>query len=61
MRSTEFTGHQIETAIQVMIKSKTVRRWVEGQAVFLGVDLSTPAGKTFLQKESRAAAERIIK
>ena len=60
-RRTGFTEHELETAIRVMMKSKIVRNWVEGQARAFGVDLNTPEGKEFHKKESRAAAERLIK
>ena len=55
-----FTKHQIETAILVLMESAQVRNWVEGQAKFLGVDLQTPKGKEFWEREARAAALRLI-
>lgn len=57
----KFTKHQIETAIQVLMESRIVRNWVESEAKFLGVDLSTPAGQEFYEREARAAAQRLIK
>lgn len=55
-----FTGHQIETAILVLMESAQVRNWVESEAKFLGVNLQTPQGKEFWQREARAAAMRLI-
>ena len=53
--------HDLETAVQVMMKSKIVRNWVEGQARAFGVDLNSPEGRQFYERESRAAAERLVK
>ncbi len=55
-----FTPHEVETAIRVAMESKQVKKWVKGQARFLGVDLDTPDGKVFYERESRAAAKRLL-
>jgi len=60
-KRTGFTKHEIETAIRVLAQSRIVTNWVKSQAKFLGVDLSTPAGQEFYERETRAAAERYIK
>lgn len=60
-KKSKFTKHELETAIRVMIESSIVTNWVESQAKFLGVDLSTPAGQEFWERETRAAAERYIR
>lgn len=57
----KFTKHELETAIRVLMQSRMVTNWVKSQARFLGVDLSTPAGQEFHEREARAAAERLIK
>ncbi len=59
-KKTHFSKHQIETAVLVLMESAQVRKWVEGEARFLNIDLSTPQGKEFFQREARAAAERLI-
>ncbi len=56
----KFTPHEVETAIKVAMESKQVKKWVEGQARFFGVDLDTPDGKVFYEREARAAAKRLI-
>lgn len=61
MGKTKFTKHEIETAIRVLMQSRAVKNWVESEAKFLGINLDTPAGKIFFEKQSRAAAERLIK
>ncbi len=57
---TKFTNHEIETAIKVLLESKQVRKWVQAEADFLEVDLDTPEGKQFWEREARAAAMRMI-
>ncbi len=57
----KFTKHELETATRVMMESVIVTNWVKGQAEFLGVDLRTPAGKEFWERETRAAAEKYIR
>ena len=59
-KKSHFTKHQIETAILVLMESAQVENWVEAQAEFLGVDLKTPKGREFYQREARAAATRLI-
>ena len=60
-KKAKFTKHELETAIRVLMQSRMVTRWVKSQAEFLGVDLSTPAGQEFYERETRAAAERFVK
>ena len=55
------TKYELENAIKVLMQSRIVTNWVKSQAKFLGVDLSTPAGQEFYERETRAAAERLIK
>jgi len=57
----KFTKHELETTIRVLMQSRRVTNWVKSQAEYLGVDLSTPAGQEFYERETRAAAERFIK
>jgi len=57
----KFTKHEIETAIRVLMQSRMVTNWVKSQAKYLEVDLNTPAGQEFYEREVRAAAERLIK
>ncbi len=61
MAKSKFTKHQIEVAICVLMESRIVKNWVKSEAKFLGVDLNTPQGREFYQREARAAAERFIK
>ena len=61
MAKSKFTKHQIEVAISVLMESKIVRNWVKSEAKFLNVDLNTPRGRLFYEREARAAAERFIK
>ena len=55
-----FTPHELEIAIKVLIESKAVKAWVEGQARAYDVDLSTPEGKTFASLRARQHAEKLI-
>ena len=57
----KFTKHEIETAIRVVMQSRMTTRWVESEAKFFGVDLSTPAGEEFYERTTRAYAEKLIK
>ena len=57
----KFTKHQIEVAISVLMESRIVKNWVKSEAKFLEVDLNTPRGREFYEREARAAAERFIK
>jgi len=57
----KFTKHELETAIRVLMKSRRVTNWVKSQAEFLGVDLNTPAGQEFYERNARAYAETLIK
>ena len=57
----KFTKHELEIAVRVLMQSRMVTHWVESQAKFLGVDLSTPAGQEFYECETRASAERLMK
>jgi len=57
----KFTKHQIEVAISVLMESRIVKNWVTSEAKFLGVDLNTPRGREFYQREARLAAERLVK
>lgn len=56
-----FTPRNREIAVQVLMKSKIVRKWVEGEAAAFGVDLSTPEGKLFYDRKAREQAERLVK
>ena len=60
-KKAEFTKHELEIAVRVMMKSRIVTGWVKSQAKILGLDLSTPAGQEFYERETRAQAERLIK
>ena len=57
----KFTKHELETTIRVLMQSRRVTNWVKSQAEFLGVDLSTPAGQEFYERNARAYAETLIK
>ena len=57
----KFTKHQKETAIMVLMQSSMGRHWVESRAQFLEIDLSTPKGQEFYEREARAQAEKLIK
>ena len=56
-----FTKHELENAIRVLMQSRIVTNWVKSEAKVLGVDLSTPEGQQFYERETRAHAERLIK
>jgi hypothetical protein len=56
-----FTKHEIETAIRVLMKSRVVTNWVKQEAKRFNIDLNTPEGHAFYERETRAAAERHIK
>lgn len=59
-KEAKFTKHELETAIRVMMESRIVTKWVKSQAKFFGVDLSTPTGQEFYERETRVAAEKYI-
>ena len=56
-----FTPHDHEVAVQVMSKSKIVRKWAQGEAEAFGVDLSAPAGRKFFEEKCREQAQRLVK
>lgn len=57
----KFTKSEMETTTRVLMESQIVRNWVTSEAKFLGVDLSTPPGQEFYEREARLAAERLVK
>ena len=57
----DFTKHQIETAIRVLMQSHIVTNWVNSEAKLLGVDLSTPEGQEFYERNARAYAKKLVK
>ncbi len=62
MRAEEkFTRHEKDIAIKVFMESRMVRHWAESQAELLGVDLNTPKGQEFYNRERRAYAEKLMK
>jgi len=56
----KITDYEKEVAVKVLMQSKQVRKWVQSQAKFLGVDLNTPEGEIFWEREARAAAVKMI-
>ena len=61
MRNKEdFTKHEIEIAIRVIMKSLRIKHWVEAEARTYKVDLDTAEGKAFYELTARAAAEKDI-
>lgn len=62
MRKTaNFTKHELETTTRVMMESRVVTSWVKSQAKFLGVDLNTPRGQDFYERETRAYAAKLMR
>ena len=57
----KFTKHELDIAVRVFMETSMVKNWVKSQAKLLGVDLNTPAGHEFLNREARAQAEKLIK
>ena len=55
-----FTKHEIEIAIRVVMKSRRIKHWVEAEAKRFNVDLNTAEGKAFYESAARAAAEKDI-
>lgn len=56
-----FTPEQMETAVQVVMFSKTIYNWTISEAEFLGVDLNSVEGREFFRKNAREAALKLIK
>ena len=57
----KFTKHEMEIAIRVLMQSRRVTNWVKGEAKLLGVDLSTPTGQEFYERNARAYAEKLLR
>ena len=51
----KFTKRQLETAVEVLKECRTVQKWVRAQANFLGIDLTTPEGEEYLDRETGIA------
>ena len=60
-KKAKFTKHELETTTRVIMQSRIVTNWVKSQAEYLGVDLSTPAGQEFYERNARAYAETFTK
>jgi hypothetical protein len=58
---TPISKHDREIAIRVLMQSRQVKNWVDGLITAFGIDPNTPAGHQFIEKQSRAAAERLIR
>lgn len=56
-----FTSHEREVAVRVMMQSKLVRQWAEGELRAFGLSVDTPAGKKFFQEKCREQAQRLVK
>lgn len=56
-----FTEHEIEVAIRVMAKSKSVIEWAQGELRAFGLSVDTPAGKKFFEEKCREQAQRLVK
>lgn len=61
MTKSKFSRHDIETTIRVLMETRAVKNWVESEAKFIGVNLDSLEGQEFYKRESRKAAERILK
>ena len=60
IRKKGFTQYQVETAIKVMMESKSVLNWVNSEVKFLGIDITTAEGKARYDNLRREAALRMI-
>ncbi|MDD5511808.1 MAG: hypothetical protein PHI12_13495 [Dehalococcoidales bacterium] len=60
-RKKHFSQSEIETAIRVLMHTKLVISWVEGQARFFELKEGTPEYEKFFKRNSREYAERLIK
>ena len=56
-----FTAHDLETAVDVMARSKIVEDWARGIARAFDADLTTPEGKKFFKEKCREQAQRLVK
>jgi len=56
-----FTKWQLETAVYVLMHSKTVRNRVLGEMRFLGVDPDTDEGRKFFEREARKYSEILLR
>ena len=59
-KNNKITDYERQVAVKVLIQSKQVKKWVQSEAKFLGVDLNSPEGKLFWEREAKAAAVRMI-
>lgn len=55
-----FSQHQVDTAVLVAMSSKSVKNWVDGIAKAYGVNKNTVEGREFYDRETRAAAMRLL-
>ena len=56
----KFTKYQIETAIKVMMGSKSVCNWVDSEVKFLKLDVTTKEGQERYENLKRIAATKMI-
>lgn len=55
------TPHDREIAIEVLMKSKLVNKWLEGEYKAYGVDINTKEGQKFREQRGRELAAKLIK
>lgn len=55
------TASEKRTAVKVLMQSKQVRKWVEAQLLFVGIDPDSAQAEEFRKRETKTAAERLIR
>ena len=56
-----FTEHEMDIAIHVLMKSRIVKKWAQGELGAFGIGLDTLAGKKFFEEKCREQATRLVK
>lgn len=53
--------HKQEIAVEVLMESQMIQKWVQGELKAYGLDSGSPEGKVFIEKQSRMHAEKLIR
>ena len=57
----KFSKIQIDTAVEVLSKSRIVRNWGKNMAKAFGVDITTDRGKLWYEKKCEEVARNLLR